>query len=67
MTYLNQQALLFKDPDDLEIILANNNHNLPKSWRKNPYSNIPTEHQILGMGPVEYDYATLKKPLIFTT
>ncbi|WP_409327659.1 VOC family protein [Staphylococcus pseudoxylosus] len=66
MTYLNQHALLFKDPDDLEIILiANNHYNLPKSWRKNPYSDIPIEYQILGMGPVELRLRDTQKTVDF--
>lgn len=53
-TYLGQQALIFKDPDELEIILiANNDFELPHTWQKNSYSDIPMEYQILGMGPVE--------------
>lgn len=66
MTYLNQQALLFKDPDDLEVILiVNNQYNIPKTWRKNPYSDIPTKHQILGMGPVELRLRDTQKTINF--
>ncbi|WP_039069644.1 VOC family protein [Staphylococcus shinii] len=66
MTYLNQQALLFKDPDDLEVILiVNNQYNIPKTWRKNPCSDIPTKHQILGMGPVELRLRDTQKTINF--
>jgi catechol 2,3-dioxygenase-like lactoylglutathione lyase family enzyme len=66
MTYLNQQALLFKDPDDLEVILiVNNQYNIPKTWRKNPYSDIPTKYQILGMGPVELRLRDTQKTINF--
>ncbi|WP_432725026.1 VOC family protein [Staphylococcus equorum] len=54
MTYLNQPALLFKDVDNLEIVLlVNDDYKIPTTWRKNPYTNVPVQHQILGMGPVE--------------
>lgn len=54
MTYLNQPALLFKDVDNLEIVLlVNDNYKIPTTWRKNPYTNVPVQYQILGMGPVE--------------
>lgn len=54
MVYLNQPALLFKDIDDLEIVLiSNNSYKIPNKWRSNPYSDVPEHHQILGMGPVE--------------
>ncbi|KRG08541.1 VOC family protein [Staphylococcus sp. NAM3COL9] len=54
MTYLNQPALLFKDVDNLEIVLlVNDDYKIPTTWRKNPYTDIPKQHQILGMGPVE--------------
>ncbi|MDG0841821.1 VOC family protein [Staphylococcus equorum] len=54
MTYLNQPALLFKDVDNLEILLlVNDNYKIPTTWRKNPYTDVPVQHQILGMGPVE--------------
>ncbi|MDN6630831.1 MAG: VOC family protein [Staphylococcus equorum] len=54
MTYLNQPALLFKDVDNLEIVLlVNDDYKIPTTWRKNPYTDVPVQHQILGMGPVE--------------
>lgn len=54
MTYLNQPALLFKDVDNLEIVLlVNDDYKIPTTWRKNPYTDVPLQHQILGMGPVE--------------
>ncbi|ANK38773.1 MULTISPECIES: VOC family protein [Staphylococcus] len=54
ITYLNQPALLFKDVDNLEIVLlVNDDYKIPTTWRKNPYADVPVQHQILGMGPVE--------------
>ncbi len=68
MTYLNQSALLFKDIDGLELILlANEHYQLPQSWRKNPYSEIPTQHQILGMGPVELRLRDTQPTIDFLT
>src|SRR5699024_5465204 len=52
--YLNQPAITFKDIDGLEIILlVNDNYHTPNAWRNNPYTEIPEQYQILGMGPVE--------------
>ncbi|AQM41052.1 MULTISPECIES: VOC family protein [Staphylococcus] len=54
LVYLNQPAITFKDIDGLEIILlVNDNYYTPNAWRKNPYTEIPEQYQILGMGPVE--------------
>ncbi|MGJ5712548.1 VOC family protein [Staphylococcus auricularis] len=54
MRYLGQAALLFKDIDDLEIVLVvNGDHTLPTAWRHNRYTDIPELYQILGLGPVE--------------
>lgn len=54
MRYLGQPSLLFKDIDDLEIMLiVNEDYNIPNKWRNNNYSNVPNEYQILGLGPVE--------------
>lgn len=53
-TYLGQQALAFQDPDGLELILIDNHdRKIPEVWQHNPYSDIPENLQILGMGPVE--------------
>lgn len=66
MTYLGQSALLFKDPDDLEILLiANDQYKMPNTWRKNPYTNIPLQYQILGMGPVELRLRDTQKTIDF--
>ncbi|MCG7338973.1 VOC family protein [Staphylococcus sp. ACRSN] len=54
ITYLSQPAINFKDPDGLNLLLlVNNDYKIPSIWRKNPYTDIPMQHQILGMGPVE--------------
>lgn len=54
MTYLGQPALLFKDIDDLEItLLVNDDYKIPNKWRNNSYTDVPTDYQILGLGPVE--------------
>jgi hypothetical protein len=34
-------------------LLVNDDYKIPTTWRKNPYTNVPVQHQILGMGPVE--------------
>ncbi|MCD8794258.1 VOC family protein [Staphylococcus gallinarum] len=54
ITYLSQPAINFKDPDGLNLILlVNDDYALPTMWRRNPYTDVPSHHQILGMGPVE--------------
>lgn len=54
LSYAGEEALLFEDYDELEIILIpNNGRPTPKVWKENSYSVIPNAHQILGMGPVE--------------
>lgn len=52
--YLGQEGIVFKDEDDLEIILlVNDSFEVPHQWQHNAYSEIPQAYQILGIGPVE--------------
>ncbi|HHC9656017.1 TPA: VOC family protein [Staphylococcus aureus] len=52
--YLGQEGVVFKDEDDLEIILlVNDSFEVPHQWQHNAYSEIPQAYQILGIGPVE--------------
>ena len=52
--YLNQNAVSFQDPDGLSILLISNaDYHTPAAWRKSPYSNVPENYQIMGLGPVE--------------
>ncbi len=52
--YLGQEGVVFKDEDDLEIILlVNDSFEVPHQWQHNVYSEIPQAYQILGIGPVE--------------
>lgn len=54
LEYAGQPALSFLDPDNIEIILIqNDDYTYPAFWKKNSYSDIPAEYQIVGMGPVE--------------
>ena len=54
MYYLGQEGVVFKDEDDLEIILlVNDSFEVPHQWQHNAYSEIPQAYQILGIGPVE--------------
>ncbi|MEB8210358.1 ring-cleaving dioxygenase [Staphylococcus succinus] len=68
LTYLNQSALSFKDMDGLEVLLiVNDTYQTPQAWRKNPYSDIPQQYQILGMGPVELRVREAKPTIEFLT
>ncbi|RIP36998.1 ring-cleaving dioxygenase [Staphylococcus gallinarum] len=54
LTYLSQPAINFKDPDGLNLLLlVNDDYTIPSIWRTNPYTDVPENQQILGMGPVE--------------
>ncbi len=53
-TIFLQEGVVFKDEDDLEIILlVNDSFEVPHQWQHNAYSEIPQAYQILGIGPVE--------------
>ena len=66
--YGNETGVLFKDPDDLEIVLINNhNRNIPQTWEQNPYTDIPKQYQILGMGPVMLHVRDTEKTIQFLT
>lgn len=50
MYYLGQEGVVFKDEDDLEIILlVNDSFEVPHQWQHNAYSEIPQAYQILGI------------------
>lgn len=52
--YNGLMSLKFRDSEGLEMVLIpNGDKKTPEHWRKNRFSDIPEEHQILGMGPVE--------------
>ncbi len=52
--YLGQEGVVFKDEDDLEIILlVNDSFEVPHQWQHNVYSEIPQAYQILRIGPVQ--------------
>jgi glyoxalase family protein len=68
MTYLGQPALLFKDIDDLEVMLVvNDDYKVPKKWRNNSYTDVPKDYQILGLGPVELRLRDTTPTLNFLT
>lgn len=53
-TYLNQKAVMFKDPDGVCIrLISNNDYTVPDVWRRTSNYGIPEAYQILGLGPVE--------------
>lgn len=59
-TYRNKRVLQFTDPDGLELMLIDKGEDdVPEFWEKWDQSTVPTEHQIIGMGPVEM---TVRRP-----
>ncbi|GGI43158.1 VOC family protein [Mammaliicoccus stepanovicii] len=53
--YNGMMSLKFRDHEGLEMVLIpNNDRKIPADWRKNRYTDIPEEHQIMGMGPIEF-------------
>lgn len=53
--YNGMTALHFRDHEGLEmVLLPNGERKVPQSWRHNRYTDVPEEHQIMGMGPVEF-------------
>ncbi|MEN1967731.1 ring-cleaving dioxygenase [Lentibacillus sp. N15] len=51
--YANRPALNFEDPEGLCMVLLVSNGEKVEHWKSWEKSNIPTEHQIQGMGSVE--------------
>ncbi len=52
-TYANRQALKFEDPDGLQLVLLASDGERPELWESYEQSDVPLEHQILAMGPIE--------------
>ena len=53
--YNGLMALHFRDHEGLEMVLLPNGYRrTPQDWRNNSYSDVPKEHQIMGMGPIEF-------------
>lgn len=60
-TYHNRKALHFEDPDHLPLVLLVEEDERLSGWEAWEHSEIPEEHQILGMGPIEIKVRRLKK------
>lgn len=53
-SYAGREALRFRDPDGLVLILLNHeNKDIPEAWRPWEENDIEDAHRILGMGTVE--------------
>lgn len=52
-TYANRQALKFEDSDGLQLVLLASDGERPEQWESYEQSDVPLEHQILAMGPIE--------------
>ncbi|WP_313893466.1 ring-cleaving dioxygenase [Psychrobacillus sp.] len=60
--YGNRKALPFEDPDGLQLLLINHEEKeIPTFWTPWEDSVVPTQHQILGIGPVELTVRNIAK------
>ena len=61
-TYGGRLALPFEDPDGLQLLLVSNDEKeTPTFWTAWDGSPVPTQHQILGIGPVELTVRNIEK------
>lgn len=60
-TYAGRKALHLEDPDGLRLVLLVANSEKLPFWEQWKDSDVPMEHQILGMGPVEMTVRRLEK------
>lgn len=60
-TYAGRQALHFTDPDGLQLVFVVANGEKESFWKGWEKADVPMEHQILGMGPVELTVRRLEK------
>lgn len=60
-TYANRPALKFEDSEGLRFVLLVSNGEKVKHWETWEKSEVPAEHQIQGMGPVEMTVRRLDK------
>lgn len=60
-TYANRPALKFEDPDGLQLVLLAAEGERLDFWETWEKSNVPEEHQIQGMGPVEMTVKRMEK------
>ena len=60
-TYAGRKALHFEDPDGLRLVLVVANEEKVHFWQPWEQSNVPIEHQIRGMGPIEITVRRLEK------
>ena len=60
-TYANHPALHFEDPEGLRMVLLVSNGAKVEHWETWEKSDVPTQHQIQGMGTVEMTVRRLDK------
>src|SRR5699024_5029383 len=58
-TYANRPALKFEDPEGLRLVLIVSNGETLKFWETWEKSEVPAEHQVQGMGPIEMTVRSL--------
>ncbi|WP_150285503.1 ring-cleaving dioxygenase [Rummeliibacillus sp. TYF-LIM-RU47] len=61
VTYAGRPALKFEDPEGLRLVLLAANGEKVAHWETWLKSEVPAEHQIQGMGPVEITVRRLEK------
>lgn len=60
--YAGRASLEFEDSEGLRFVLLNNqNKNIPAGWEAWEESDVPAEHRILGLGPIEITVREPKK------
>lgn len=60
-TYAGRKALHIEDPDGLRLVLVVANGEGEDFWQQWNESDVPMEHQVLGMGPIEITVRRLEK------
>src|SRR5690625_5137836 len=60
-TYANRLGIKFEDPDGLRLVLLVSNGEKLDHWETWEKSDVPEDHQIQGMGPVEMTVQRLDK------
>ena len=65
--YANRPALKFEDHEGLRFVLVVADGEKPSNWEPWEKSNVPSEHQIQGMGPIEITVKRLDKLAKFLT
>lgn len=66
-TYANRLALHFEDKDGLRLVFVVAEDETSEEWSAWEESDVPVEHQIRGMGPIEFTVRRLDKAIATLT